>query len=164
MARVWMVVEDDPIIRSILSALMTLWDIEALALEDGDEAWAWLDEVERGTYSKPLPDIALLDIRMPGYPGYEIGRRMRAIPATASIPLIIMTAFMLSDADKAFIQEAARPEHLIIKPLPPPDDLRALIEQTIEGSSAKTEPVSSRDVRERLSASIARRAGLRGTD
>jgi CheY-like chemotaxis protein len=163
-----MVVEDDPIIRSILSALITLWDVEALTLEDGDQAWAWLDEVESGRYDKPLPDIALLDIRMPGYPGHEIGRRMRAIPATAGIPLIIMTAFVLSDADKAMIQEAARPEHLIIKPLPPPDDLRALIEETIEEcgakSGAKTKPVSSREVRERLNASITRRAGLRSSE
>src|SRR5687768_17174317 len=95
---VWLVVEDDPIIRSILRALMTLWDIEPLVFMDGFEAMNWLDQVERGEAAPPLPDIALLDIRMPGPLGHEIAQRMRAIPTTGSIPIIIMTAYHLSDA------------------------------------------------------------------
>jgi CheY-like chemotaxis protein len=110
---VWLVVEDDPIIRSILRALMTLWDVEPLIFTDGFEAMSWLDQVERGEALPPLPDIALLDIRMPGPLGPEIGQRMRAIPMTSGIPIIIMTAYHMNDADKQHIHEIARPEHLL---------------------------------------------------
>lgn len=36
-----------------------------------------------------VPDIAILDIFMPGYTGLEICERLRASPATASIPVIL---------------------------------------------------------------------------
>jgi len=38
------------------------------------------------------PDLAILDVMMPGISGYEICRRLRAHPPTASIPIIILTA------------------------------------------------------------------------
>src|SRR5687767_1043764 len=122
MNRVWMVAEDDPLLRSILRMMLTLWEVDSLVFEDGNQAWEWLDKVERGEYKLPMPEVALLDIRMPGHLGYEVGGRMRAIPATSAIPLLIMTAYHLSDQDKAQIHEAARPEHLVPKPFPSLDD------------------------------------------
>ncbi|RLC63041.1 MAG: hypothetical protein DRI48_08860, partial [Chloroflexi bacterium] len=38
------------------------------------------------------PDLAIIDVMMPGMTGYEICRQLRANPATASIPIIILTA------------------------------------------------------------------------
>jgi pilus assembly protein CpaE len=38
------------------------------------------------------PDLAILDVMMPGMPGYEVCRQLRANPATASIPIIILSA------------------------------------------------------------------------
>ncbi len=136
--RVWMVAEDDPVIRSILKMMIALWDADSLVFPDGNEAWKWLDQVERGDYALPLPEVALLDIRMPGYLGYEVGARMRAIAATRAIPQLIMTAYHLSDQDKAQIYESARPEHLISKPFPAFDEFRSLIETTIAISKPKS--------------------------
>lgn len=42
--------------------------------------------------SKNLPDLILLDIMIPELPGTEVAARLRADPATASIPLIMLTA------------------------------------------------------------------------
>jgi CheY-like chemotaxis protein/MinD-like ATPase involved in chromosome partitioning or flagellar assembly len=39
-----------------------------------------------------LPDLIILDVMMPGMTGYEMCRRLRANPATASIPILILTA------------------------------------------------------------------------
>jgi DNA-binding response OmpR family regulator len=137
MGRVWMVAEDDPILRSILRMMLTLWEVESLVFEDGHQAWAWLDQVERGSYTQPMPEVALLDVRMPGHLGYEIGQRMRGIAATSAIPLLIMTAYHLSAQDKAVIVEAAHPDYLVPKPFPSMDDFQSLIESAIAASKLK---------------------------
>lgn len=38
------------------------------------------------------PDLILMDIRMPGLDGYEATTRLKADPATRSIPVIVLTA------------------------------------------------------------------------
>jgi CheY-like chemotaxis protein len=131
MKQTWLVVEDDPIIRSILTALMTLWGVENIVFKDGHEAYRWLDAVESGDPAARLPDIALLDIRMPGAQGHEIGKRMRSLSVTQHIPIVIMTAYQLTREEREQIMEMARPEQIISKPLPAPDDLRALLEKTV---------------------------------
>jgi putative two-component system response regulator len=40
----------------------------------------------------PLPDMILLDVRMPGMDGYEVCRQLKAHPASANIPVIFVTA------------------------------------------------------------------------
>jgi len=42
--------------------------------------------------SDPAPDLILLDIMMPGIDGYEVCRRLKADVATASIPVIFISA------------------------------------------------------------------------
>ena len=41
---------------------------------------------------KELPDIILLDVMMPGMDGFEVCRRVKANPAIAHIPIIMVTA------------------------------------------------------------------------
>ena len=41
--------------------------------------------------AQALPDIILLDAMMPGMDGFEVARRLKASPQTASIPIIFMT-------------------------------------------------------------------------
>lgn len=137
--RVWMVAEDDLVLRSILKMMLTLWEVDSLVFADGNQAWEWLDQVQRGDYTLPLPEVALLDIRMPGHLGHEVGGRMRAIAATRTIPLLIMTAYRLSDEDRAQIYESARPEFLVPKPFPPLDEFRSLIEAVIADSRLRLE-------------------------
>jgi pilus assembly protein CpaE len=38
------------------------------------------------------PDLAIIDVMMPGMTGYDVCRQIRADPATASIPILILTA------------------------------------------------------------------------
>ena len=41
--------------------------------------------------AKP-PDLILLDIMMPEMDGYEVCRQLKAMPATAAIPVVFLTA------------------------------------------------------------------------
>jgi DNA-binding response OmpR family regulator/DNA-binding CsgD family transcriptional regulator len=41
-----------------------------------------------------LPDIILLDAMMPGMDGFEVARRLKALPQTAHIPIVFMTGLL----------------------------------------------------------------------
>jgi two-component system cell cycle response regulator len=61
------------------------------------------------------PDIVLLDIMMPGLDGYEVCRRIRQHPATARLPVVMVTALdKASDRDAAL---AAGADDFFTKPL-----------------------------------------------
>jgi sigma-B regulation protein RsbU (phosphoserine phosphatase) len=67
---------------------------------------------------KQPPDIILLDIMMPDMDGYEVCRRLKSNPATASIPVIFLTAKgETSDEAEGFALGAADYIH---KPVNPP--------------------------------------------
>ncbi|RMF48880.1 MAG: response regulator [Chloroflexota bacterium] len=123
----WLIVEDDPDIRNFVQMVVTVWGEKPLPFPDGRTAWAWLDSVENGTYQGELPELALMDIRMPGYTGDEIAARIRQTEALKHIPIILMTAFTLSESEVAEMQKRAGFDHLINKPLPELDRLQQLL-------------------------------------
>jgi CheY-like chemotaxis protein len=54
----------------------------------------WLESVTSGleVAAREIPDLILLDLRLPGLHGDEVLRRLRAQPATAGIPVAILSA------------------------------------------------------------------------
>jgi len=79
-----LIVDDEPVqLRAIVAELSAL-GFETLIARDGVDG---LRKAERGR-----PDLILLDIRMPGWDGYETCRRLKATPATRAIPVIFLTA------------------------------------------------------------------------
>ena len=63
------------------------------------------------------PDLAILDIMMPGMTGLEVCRELRRDPATAQIPVILLTA-LAQDADIT-AGLAAGADDYIVKPFSP---------------------------------------------
>ena len=59
---------------------------------DGEEAVAYLDGVapyhDRDTY--PLPDLVLLDLKLPRLDGFEVLQWIRANPSTRSLPVVVL--------------------------------------------------------------------------
>ncbi len=52
---------------------------------------------------KNLPDMILLDVMMPEMSGYEVCRRLKAVPRTAEIPVIFITALTeIEDKTRGF--------------------------------------------------------------
>ncbi|MHB8626933.1 MAG: response regulator [Aggregatilineales bacterium] len=123
----WLLVEDDPDIRNVVAVMMQLWGEKPLALSDGNAAWSWLDGVIAGTYKGELPELALMDIRMPGHTGDQIAARIRVTERLKNIPIILMTAFTLSETEVQNMVERAGIDHLVKKPLPDMDDFRATL-------------------------------------
>ena len=63
------------------------------------------------------PDLILLDWRMPGKNGIEVARELRAEPATADIPIVMLTA-MGSEEDRRLGFELGVRAYLV-KPFSP---------------------------------------------
>jgi len=104
-----LVVEDTPEPRELMSWLLQAFGYEVIEARDGEEALR-LIELER-------PDLVLCDIQMPKLDGYEVARRLRALPQTADLPLVAITAFaMRGDEAKAL---AAGFTGYISKPIAP---------------------------------------------
>ena len=58
------------------------------------------------------PDLALVDIGLPGIDGYEVARRLRADPATRDIKLIALTGYGLAE-DLRRVLDAGFDRHLV---------------------------------------------------
>ncbi|WP_229505699.1 ATP-binding protein [Massilia genomosp. 1] len=78
------------------------------------------------------PDIALVDIGLPGIDGYEVARRMRADPATSKVRLVALTGYG-QDSDRERALGAGFDAHLV-KPV----DMARLMEALEAPQLAKT--------------------------
>jgi len=124
----WLVVEDEEDIRNIVKVMFGVWGHNSIEFRDGNQAFKWLDEIEAGTYKGELPELALMDIRMPGPRGNEIARRMRTLAPFKTIPIILMTAFSLNDAERQAMLAGDGVDHIVAKPLPEFFALKQLLE------------------------------------
>ncbi|MEF3274881.1 MAG: response regulator [Chloroflexus sp.] len=88
-----LVVDDDPNVRLVLVRILQRHHLRALPVGDGAEALELVQQVR--------PDAILLDLRMPGMDGLEVLQRFQADPATARIPVVVLTANDLGPAAHA---------------------------------------------------------------
>jgi len=79
-----LVVDDTPQNVKLLADILGAKGFVAITAANGEEALAKL-AAER-------PDIVLLDVMMPGLSGYDVCRRIRADPATALLPVVLVTS------------------------------------------------------------------------
>lgn len=80
-----LVADDDPVSLRMLQKALEKWGHEVIIARDGTEAWQSLTRPD-------APPMAILDWMMPGMDGLAICRRIRAMPATPSPYLILLTA------------------------------------------------------------------------
>jgi CheY-like chemotaxis protein len=79
-----LIIDDEPQNRRLLEALLQPEGYRTQSASSGDEAMALIAE--------HAPDLVLLDIMMPGIDGFEVATRIKSNPATANIPIIMVTA------------------------------------------------------------------------
>jgi CheY-like chemotaxis protein len=89
-----LLVEDNELNRDMLSRRLVRKGYDVLIAEDGAKG---LSAATDGR-----PDLILMDMSLPVMDGWEATRRLKAEPATRSIPVIALTAHaMSSDREKA---------------------------------------------------------------
>jgi type IV pilus assembly protein PilB len=79
-----LLVEDEDGLRSVLRDLLERDGFRVVEAPDGVQA---LDQVDRVG-----PDIVILDLNLPGLDGYTVLQRLRSRPATARLPVVVLTA------------------------------------------------------------------------
>jgi class 3 adenylate cyclase len=79
-----LVVDDDPDMAAFLVRLITQEGMKAEVVCDGPAALA--------AFHQAPPDLVLLDVMLPGLSGFEVCERVKADPATALIPVVLVTA------------------------------------------------------------------------
>jgi DNA-binding response OmpR family regulator len=106
-----LIVEDDADIRELTAFKLTLEGHDVHVEADGEAGLAAAREL--------MPDLIVLDWMMPKLTGLEVCQTLRADPATASLPIILLTA----KAQEADIQRgfAAGADDYISKPFSPPE-------------------------------------------
>ncbi len=81
--RTVMIVDDSPTIRKILGLTLERAGYKVVAEPDGESA------IER--LAQLVPDLILLDIAMPKLDGYEVCKRIKQDPRTASVPVVMLS-------------------------------------------------------------------------
>ncbi len=79
-----LIAEDEPDIRDLVTFTLRFAGHEIVAVTNGAEAVEAAKEV--------MPDIILMDVRMPRMTGYEACAAMKADPAIANIPVVFLSA------------------------------------------------------------------------
>lgn len=92
-----LIADDEELNREVLRELLEVNGYEVSEAADGNEV------LERA--SSDAPQLILMDIRMPHLDGYKTLAKLRAIPETASIPVVAVTAFAM-DSDRQRTQAA----------------------------------------------------------
>ncbi len=106
-----LVLDDDPSVRELCSMVLGGEGFTVLEAEDAPSGVA--------AARSHLPDLVLLDRMMPRVDGLDALRALKSDPATAAIPVVMLTALDgLSDVAVATIEGA---EGYVTKPFEPAD-------------------------------------------
>jgi class 3 adenylate cyclase len=79
-----LVVDDTPVNVKLLADLLAVKGYAVVTAASGAEALAVVE--------KEQPALVLLDVMMPGMSGYDVCRKLRANAATATLPIVMVTA------------------------------------------------------------------------
>jgi signal transduction histidine kinase/ActR/RegA family two-component response regulator len=115
-----LIIEDGPDARRALGRLLEIWGHRVEVAEDGTRG------VERAIASRP--DVALIDIGLPGLNGYEVAKRVRQVLGD-KIRLIALTGYGQPD-DQERTRSAGFDQHLV-KPVNPRLLARLLQDETL---------------------------------
>lgn len=81
--RTIMVADDSPVIRRLIGMCLRGMPVEIIEVPDGNQA-----VIQTGAVG---PDVLILDVGLPGKDGWTVLEELRADPATADLPIIMLT-------------------------------------------------------------------------
>lgn len=121
-----LVVDDSSVVRDLIAVNLELEGLTVVGCGDGEEALALVAEQR--------PDVITLDVVMPRLGGFETVEQLRADPATAGIPIVIVTG-------RASVADLTRGEELgvegyLTKPFEPAELVGLVSRLVREGRTA----------------------------
>ena len=87
-----LIVDDTPENIQVLMAILGD-EFQIIAARDGEKALLL-------AHTEPVPDLILLDVRMPGMDGFEVCRRLKASDKTKGIPVIFITTMAAEEDER----------------------------------------------------------------
>lgn len=116
-----LLVDDDALMLSVFAeAVAIITGYQVHSAENGEQGLEMAIELH--------PDCVVIDVKMPALNGYQLVRALRGDPATADIPLIILTA-MAQDKDR-LIGLASGTDRYVTKPVKP-SELVVIIQEVL---------------------------------
>lgn len=88
-----LVVDDDPKAVEVIAAFLPTPEYAVVRAYGGTEAIVLARRL--------LPDLILLDLMMPGVNGFDVVEALQRDAATASLPILVVTAKQITEADRA---------------------------------------------------------------
>jgi CheY-like chemotaxis protein len=107
-----LVVEDDQSLRVVIRMVLEQARYEVLEARHGAAALELMES--------EMPDVVVADMRMPLMNGVELIGRLRSSPATASVPIVLLSG-LLPDPEVTKLANA-----VVAKPFEPADLLAAI--------------------------------------
>ncbi len=100
-----LLVEDNAINQQVALAILERANAEVVAVSSGEAA------VNRLRETPTAFDAVLMDVQMPGMSGYEATRLIRCVPGLSALPIIAMTANVMT-SDRENSRRAGMNDHL----------------------------------------------------
>jgi two-component system alkaline phosphatase synthesis response regulator PhoP len=116
-----LIAEDERDIRDLVMFSLQFGGFQVVQASNGVEA------VERA--QAELPDLILMDVRMPKMTGYEACKALKAIPAVRDIPVVFLSAKGQETEIQTGLEVGA--EEYILKPFAP-DELSKQVKAVLE--------------------------------
>lgn len=108
-----LVVEDTKFFRAYLNDLLVKSGFQVVMAQDGIEALDYL--------SRECPDLVITDVLMPRMNGFELCRRIKDRPETATLPVIMMTQVYTRAHHEREAMGVHGADDYIVKPFQPND-------------------------------------------
>lgn len=118
-------VDDDPDLRKLVKLTLEFtagWQVEVAG--DGAEGIAAVRATK--------PDVAVVDLMMPGMDGYEVCEQLKGDPETAAVPVVFLTA--RKELDEARVKELGA-AGVVVKPFEP-DELAGELLRLSQGGGS----------------------------
>jgi signal transduction histidine kinase/CheY-like chemotaxis protein len=87
-----LLIDDDPAVHSLLDEELSTLGYSVESAYTGEEGLRVARERE--------PDVIILDLMMPGMSGFDVASSLKDNPATANIPILVLTSKDLTSADR----------------------------------------------------------------
>lgn len=108
MARI-LIAEDEPDIRELVAFTLRFAGHEVTPTGNGEEAYHKAQEI--------IPDLIMMDVRMPKMTGYDACRAMKQIPSLKDIPVVFLSAKGQDSEIQTGLEAGA--EEYLLKPFAP---------------------------------------------